>query len=71
MGLLRFDPEQAVVRAEARAAAKKLRGARPMPSARFLVKGSLLSLVVAGMIVGLAHRYSNAIAHQEYLCLQP
>ena len=71
MGLLRFDPEQAVVRAEARAAAKKLRGARPMPSARFLIKGSVLSLVVAGMIVGLAHRYSIAIAPQEYLCLPP
>lgn len=71
MSLLRFDPDQAVKRAEARVAAEKLRVQRPAPSARFLLKGSLLSVLLAGAIVGLAHRYSIAIAPQEYLCLPP
>lgn len=71
MGLFRFDPEQAVERAKARVVTDKKRAGRPPLSARFLIKGSILSLVLAGAIVGLAQRYSIAIAPQEYLCLPP
>jgi len=71
MGAFRFDPARMIEKAEARAAAEGNRTTRPPLSARFLLKGSILSLVVAGAIVGLAQRYSIAIAPQEQLCLPP
>jgi len=68
MGLLHFDPDEAIRKAEARVAAKRARG--PL-TWTFLAKGTVLAALVAAGVVGLAHRYTLAIATQASLCLPP
>lgn len=68
MGLLKFDPEHAVRKAQADVAAERARG--PLTGA-FLVKAGVMSILITGAIVSLAQRFSIAIAPQEYLCLPP
>lgn len=68
MRLFKFDAELAVRRAQREVDAERTRG--PLTGA-FLLKGGVLSLFVAAAVIGLASRFSIAIATQEYLCLPP
>lgn len=68
MGMFKFDAEQAVRLAQREVEAERSRG--PLTGA-FLVKALTLSLLVAVAVLGLAHRFTIAIATQEYLCLPP
>lgn len=68
MSLLHFDPEEAIRKAQAKVDQKRARG--PLTGA-FVAKGVVLAALVAAGVVGLAQRYTLAIATQEYLCLPP
>ncbi len=64
----RFNPEKAILRAQAEVEAKRSRG--PLTGA-FLIKGMVMAAVLAASIVGLTQRFTLAVATQEYLCLPP
>ena len=68
IGIFRFDPAKAIRKAEAKAAAKRNRG--PLTGA-FLVKGLAGAAILACAVYAAGHRFSIAIAPQEYLCLPP
>lgn len=68
MGLLRFNPTKAINKAKSKVDAERNRG--PLTGA-FLLKGILLAALLSASIVGVTHRFTLAIATQEYLCLPP